>query len=45
VDPRRDALFDVGGDPTHFFSDTVFGSKWERPGLKKAFSYMRPGGT
>ena len=45
VDTRRDALFDVGGDPTHFFSDTVFGSKWERPGLKKAFSYMRPGGT
>lgn len=41
LDTRRDALFDVGCDPTHFFSDTVSGSKWERPGLKKAFSSMR----
>lgn len=32
-------------DIQHFFSGTVLGSKWQRPGLKKAFSYMRPGGT
>jgi DNA invertase len=42
LDTRRDALFDVGCDPTHFFSDTVSGSKRERPGLKKALSYMHP---
>ncbi|WP_179370289.1 MULTISPECIES: recombinase family protein [unclassified Pauljensenia] len=45
LDTQRDALLDVGCDPTHFFADTVSGSKWERPGLKKAFSYMRPGGS
>lgn len=45
LDTQRDALLAVGCDSTHFFSDTVSGSKWKRPGLKKALSYMRPGDT
>lgn len=45
LDTQRDALLAVGCDPTHFFSDTVSGSKWQRPGLKKALAYMRPGDT
>ena len=45
LDTQRDALLAVGCDPTHFFSDTVSGSKWQRPGLQKALSYMRPGDT
>lgn len=45
LDTQRDALLAVGCDRTHFFSDTVSGSKWQRPGLKKALSYMRPGDT
>lgn len=45
LDTQRDALLAVGCDRTHFFSDTVSGSKWERPGLKKALSYMRAGDT
>lgn len=40
LDTERDALLDVGCDLQHFFSDTVSGSKWQRPGLKKALSYM-----
>ena len=45
LDTQRDALLAVGCDPTHFFSDTVSGSKWQRPGLQTALSYMRPGDT
>ena len=45
LDTQRDALLDVGCDSTHFFSDIVSGSKWQRPGLKKALAYMRPGDT
>lgn len=45
LDTQRDALLTVGCDPTHFFSDTVSGSKWQRPGLQKALSCMRPGDT
>lgn len=45
LDAQRNALLDVGCDAQHFYSDTVSGSKWQRPGLKKALSYMRPGDT
>ena len=45
LDTQRDALLAVGCDPQQFFSDTISGSKWERPGLKKVLSYMRPGDT
>lgn len=31
LDTQCDALLDVGCDPAHFFSDTVSGSKWQRP--------------
>lgn len=45
LDTQRDALFAVGCDAQHFFSDIVSGSKWQRPGLTNALAYMRPGDT
>ena len=45
LDTQRDALLDVGCDPMHFFTDTVSGSNWQRPGLQNAMEYMRPGDT
>ena len=45
LDTQRDALLGVGCDAQHFFSDTVSGSKWQRPGLTNALAYMRPGLT
>lgn len=45
LDTQRDALLGVGCDAQHFFSDTVSGSKWQRPGLTNALAYMRPGDT
>ena len=45
LNTQRDALLDVGCDPMHFFTDTVSGSNWQRPGLQDAMEYMRPGDT
>lgn len=45
LDTQRDALLDVGCDPMHFFTDTVSGSNWRRPGLRKALAHMSPGDT
>lgn len=45
LDTQRNALLGVGCDAQHFFSDTVSGSKWQRPGLTNALAYMRPGDT
>ncbi|MBS4796046.1 MAG: recombinase family protein [Actinomyces sp. oral taxon 181] len=44
-DTQRDALMDVGCDAARLHSDTISGTKWSRPGLTDALTYMRPGDT
>ena len=45
LDTQRDALIDAGCDPQHIYSDTISGTKWQRPGLDDALAYMRPDDT
>lgn len=45
LDTQREQLIDVGCDPDHFFTDTISGTKWNRPGLDAALDYMRPNDT
>ena len=45
LDTQREALITAGCDKQHFYSDTISGSKWTRPGLSAALGYMRAGDT
>lgn len=45
LDTQREQLIGVGCDPDHFFTDTISGTKWNRPGLDAALDYMRPDDT
>jgi DNA invertase Pin-like site-specific DNA recombinase len=40
---QKDALEQAGC--SHIFTDTISGTKTERPGLEQALSYLRPGDT
>ena len=42
LDTQRDALIDAGCDPQHIYSDTISGTKWQRPGLDDALAYIAP---
>jgi len=43
LDLQRDALLAVGVDERHLFEDHARGSRSDRPGLAKAFAFVRPG--
>ena len=45
LDTQREALIDAGCDPKHIYTDTISGTKWQRPGLDDALAYMRPDDT
>lgn len=45
LDTQREALIDAGCDPKHIYTDTISGTKWQRPGLDSALAYMRPDDT
>lgn len=45
LDTQREALIDAGCDPKHIYTDTISGTKWQRPGLDDALAYMRPEDT
>lgn len=45
LDTQREALIDAGCDPKHIYTDTISGTKWQRPGLDDALAYMRPNDT
>lgn len=45
LDTQREALIDAGCDADHIYTDTISGTKWQRPGLDDALSYMRPNDT
>lgn len=45
LETQREALLDAGCDAQHLYSDTISGTKWDRPGLSEALEYMRPGDT
>lgn len=45
LDTQRDALVDAGCDPNRIYQDVISGTKWSRPGLDDALSYMRPNDT
>ncbi|MBX8995246.1 recombinase family protein [Corynebacterium testudinoris] len=45
LDTQREALIDARCDPEHIYSDTISGTKWQRPGLDAALSYMRADDT
>ena len=45
LDIQREALVDAGCDPQHIYTDTISGTKWQRPGLEEALAYMRPDDT
>lgn len=45
LDTQRDALVAVGCDPNRIYSDTISGTKWQRPGLDQALDFARPGDT
>lgn len=45
LDTQREALIDAGCDPNHIYTDTISGTKWQRPGLDDALAYMRPDDT
>jgi len=42
---QRDALLKAGVSAQHIFTDTITGTKEERPGLAKALSHLRSGDT
>lgn len=45
LDTQCEALVGAGCDAHHLYSDTISGTKWQRPGLRDALEYMRPGDT
>lgn len=45
LDTQREALIDAGCDENRIYSDTISGTKWQRPGLEDALAYMRPDDT
>ncbi|NMF32684.1 recombinase family protein [Corynebacterium ammoniagenes] len=45
LDTQRDALVAAGCDAERIYSDTISGTKWQRPGLDAALSYMRADDT
>ena len=45
LDTQREALIDAGCDENHIYTDTISGTKWQRPGLDDALEYMRPDDT
>ena len=45
TDLQKDALLSSGVDERHLFEDRASGSKRERPGLKDALEFLRPGDT
>lgn len=45
LDTQRDALIDAGCGKKHIYTDTISGTKWQRPGLDDALAYMRPNDT
>lgn len=45
LDIQRNALIDAGCDPHRIYTDTISGTKWQRPGLEEALAYMRPDDT
>ncbi|WP_245531629.1 recombinase family protein [Corynebacterium capitovis] len=45
LDTQREQLTAVGCDPNHIYSDTIRGTKWQRPGLDAALAYARPADT
>ena len=42
LDAQREALIDAVCDPQHIYTDTISGTRWQRPGLDAAIAYMRP---
>ena len=45
LDTQREQLTAVGCDPNRIYSDTISGTKWQRPGLDQALDFARPGDT
>jgi DNA invertase Pin-like site-specific DNA recombinase len=45
LDLQRDALRNAGVSAKHIFTDTITGTKQERPGLEAALSHLRDGDT
>lgn len=45
LEAQREALIDAGCDPNHLYSDTISGTRWQRPGLDAALNYMHPNDT
>lgn len=45
LDTQREALIDAGCDPAHIYTDTISGTKWQRPGLDAALAYARADDT
>ena len=45
LDIQCDTLIEIGCDPDHVYTDTISGTKWQRPGLDAALAYMRPDDT
>lgn len=45
LDTQREALVAAGCDADRIYSDTISGTKWQRPGLDAALSYMRADDT
>lgn len=45
LNTQREQLIGVGCDADRIFTDTISGTKWNRPGLDAAFDYMRPDDT
>jgi DNA invertase Pin-like site-specific DNA recombinase len=45
LDLQPDALLKAGVSPKHLYTDTITGTKQERPGLEAALSHLRAGDT
>lgn len=45
LETQREVLLDAGCDAAHIYTDTISGTKWQRPGLDAALAYMRPDDT
>ena len=45
LDLQQDALLKAGVSPKHLYTDTITGTKQERPGLEAALSHLRAGDT
>lgn len=45
LDTQRGALIEAGCDASRVYTDTIIGTKWQRPGLDDALAHMRPDDT